>query len=44
MKLTLAALKVHLAHCSAYRSIGRNFGVMFTATGIPQVGMPTLKH
>ncbi|MGL6245678.1 hypothetical protein [Pseudomonas sp.] len=44
MKLTLAALKVHLAHCSAYPSIRRNFGVMFTASGIPEVGVPPVRR
>lgn len=37
MKLHLAALKIHLAHCTAARGIGRIFGITFTATGIPTV-------
>lgn len=37
MKLHLSALKVHLAHCTAARGIGRLFGITFTADGIPTV-------
>lgn len=37
MKLHLAALKTHLAHCSAAPRIGHYFGLAFTATGIPDV-------
>lgn len=44
MKLQLSALKVHLAHCSAYPSARRNFGVMFTASGVPTVGVPPVRH
>lgn len=44
MKLSIAALKVHLAHCSAYPSARRNFGVMFTASGVPTVGVPPVRH
>lgn len=44
MTLTLAALKVHLAHCAAYPTIRRNFGVMFTASGIPAVGILPVRH
>lgn len=44
MKLSLAALKVHLHHCSAYPVIRRNFGVIFTANGLPEVGIPPVRH
>lgn len=44
MKLHLSALKVHLAHCSAYPSIRRNFGVLFTTTGVPQVATLPTRH
>ena len=44
MKLSLAALKVHLFHCSAYPAVRRAFGVMFTASGIPQVGLLPINH
>lgn len=44
MKLNLAGLKVHLAHCAAYPAIRRNFGVMFSASGIPTVGIPPIRH
>lgn len=44
MKLHLSALKVHLAHCAAYPSIRRNFGVMFTASGIPAVAILPVCH
>jgi len=44
MKLTLGALKVHLAYCAAYPSIRRIFGVMFTASSIPKVGAPPVRH
>lgn len=44
MKLHLSALKVHLAHCAAYPSVRRNFGVMFTASGSPQVGVLPRQH
>lgn len=37
MKLHLAALKTHLAHCSAVPRIGHFFGLTFTADGVPGV-------
>lgn len=37
MRITLAALKVHLAHCAAVPRIGRCFGITFTHTGVPGV-------
>lgn len=37
MKLSLAGLKVHLAHCSAIPRIGRYFGLSFTTTGVPGI-------
>lgn len=37
MKLQLAAVKVHLAHCAAVPRIGHFFGVTFTANGTPDV-------
>lgn len=37
MKLQLAALKVHLAHCAAIPRVGRHFGLSFTASGVPAV-------
>ncbi|MFV5212813.1 hypothetical protein ACLIIZ_03680 [Azonexus caeni] len=39
MRLHLSALKVHLAHCAAYRSVRRHFGVLFTADGTPAVAV-----
>lgn len=37
MKLSLAALKVHLAHCAAVPRIGHYFGLAFTASGVPAI-------
>jgi len=37
MKLTLASLKVHLAHCAISPSTGRSIGLLFSATGIPAI-------
>lgn len=37
MKLTLAALKVHLAHCAMSPRLGRRIGLAFTATGTPAI-------
>lgn len=36
MKLSLASLKVHLAHCCASRQAHR-IGLAFTATGTPTI-------
>lgn len=38
MKLHLSSLKVHLSWCSAMPSIGRALGVLFTESGVAQVG------
>lgn len=37
MKLHLAAVKTHLAHCAAVPRIGHFFGLAFTASGVPAV-------
>lgn len=37
MRLSLAALKVHLIHCANIPRIGRTFGLVFTADGVPSV-------
>lgn len=37
MKLTLASLKVHLAHCAMSPSTGRRIGLLFSATGTPAI-------
>lgn len=37
MKLNLAALKVHLAHCANVPRIGRFFGLTFTPNGVPAI-------
>lgn len=37
MKLTLAALKVHLAHCAMSPRLGRRIGLAFTSTGTPAI-------
>lgn len=42
MKLQLAALKVHLAHCANIPRLGRHFGLTFTATGVP--GLASVPH
>jgi len=44
MKLSLAGLKVHLAHCAAAPSHGRHFGLTFSATGLPGIAaVPNLR-
>lgn len=42
MRLTLASLKVHLAHCAAHPGIGHAIGLTFTATGVP--GITAVPH
>lgn len=37
MKLSLASLKVHLAHCALHPATGRSIGLIFTASDIPAV-------
>jgi hypothetical protein len=37
MKLTLAAPKVHLAHCAISPRLGRRIGLAFTTTGTPAI-------
>lgn len=37
MRLSLAALKVHLIHCANIPRIGRTFGLAFTGTGVPAI-------
>lgn len=37
MKLSLASLKVHLAHCALHPSTGRLIGLLFTTTGTPAI-------
>jgi len=44
MKLSLAGLKVHLAHCSAIPRIGRYFGLTFTASGVPGIAAVPNQH
>lgn len=44
MKLSLAGLKVHLAHCAAIPRIGRYFGLTFTATGMPGIASIPARH
>ena len=44
MKLTLASLKVHLAHCDNIPRIGCHFGITFTASSIPAVVATPLAH
>lgn len=44
MKLSLAGLKVHLAHCCAIPRMGRYFGLSFTATGVPGIVSVPSKH
>lgn len=36
-KLDLAAVKTHLAHCANIPRIGRHFGIVFTASGVPAI-------
>lgn len=44
MKLSLASLKVHLAHCALHRGIGRFVGLTFTTSGTPNLaGLPALR-
>lgn len=44
MKLTLSALKVHLAHCTAIPRIGRHFGLTFTPNGVPGIAAVPQSH
>jgi len=44
MKLSLASLKVHLAHCALHPTTGRSIGLLFTATGIPAVTASPVHH
>jgi hypothetical protein len=37
MRLHLSALRVHLAHCAAYPSVRRQFGLTFSRTGVPGI-------
>lgn len=37
MRINLAAVTVHLAHCRAIPRIGRHLGITFTASGVPEV-------
>lgn len=44
MKLSLAGLKVHLAHCTSIPRIGRYFGLTFTPTGVPGIASVPRAH
>ena len=44
MKLSLAGLKVHLAHCALSPSLGRKIGVTFTASGLPGIAASPAAH
>lgn len=44
MKLSLASLKVHLAHCTLHRGIGRTVGLTFTASGTPHFASLPAHH
>lgn len=44
MKLSLASLKVHLAHCALAPSRGRQIGLVFTPTGVPNVAASPVQH
>lgn len=44
MRLHLAALKVHLAHCAAMPTTGRSFGLTFTQIGIPNMAAVPSHH
>jgi len=42
MQLSLASLKVHLAHCALHSGTGRAVGLAFTASGNPNIVAPRL--
>jgi hypothetical protein len=44
MKLSLASLKVHLAHCALHPATGRSIGLIFTRTGIPALAAAPVHH
>lgn len=44
MKLSLAGLKVHLAHCALCPSHGRQFGLTFTISGLPGIAAVPARH
>lgn len=44
MKITLASLKVHLAHCALHPATGRQIGLAFTASGMPAIVPTPLCH
>ena len=37
MRLHLSALRVHIALCAAYPSARREFGLVFTTSGVPGI-------
>lgn len=44
MKLSLASLKVHLAHCALHPHSGRDIGLIFTVSGVPMVAASPIRH
>lgn len=44
MKLTLATLRVHLAHCALHPAIGRQIGLLFTRTGAAGIAAVPQRH
>lgn len=44
MKLSLASLKVHLAHCALNPDTSRRIGVLFTASGIPALAAAPVRY
>lgn len=44
MKLLVASLKVHLAHCAMHPPVGRLIGLTFTANGQPAVVAAPVRH
>lgn len=44
MKLSLASLKVHLAHCALHPGTGRTIGLIFTPSGTPNLASPPAQH
>lgn len=44
MTLTLASLKVHLAHCAMDPNRGRQIGLTFTASGLPGIAAVPTRH
>ena len=44
MKLTLATLRVHLAHCALHPATGRQIGLLFTRTGAAGIAAVPHRH